>query len=303
MGKIRAVSPLRSRRVYTHCPVSLVSRFDSMARAPLMLLLAACAWAPQSAAQLIPLAEGGARSIALGRAATALQADVWGTSNPASWAGISQPGAAVFASQAFGITELRLGAAAAAIPTRYAVFAGSARTYGFEDFREPLIAARIGRSVALSPTRRLHLGAALRFTSVSIPEFGSAGAVGLSAGLIVELMPGLEFGAHGSNLNRPSFSALDPLETRLDGGLAYRAHERALVVLAASKDLDYPMSIRGGIEVQPVDPLFTRAGFSTEPTRFSAGIGVVIGHIRVDVAAEQHHTLGWTPGFEVGLSW
>lgn len=274
-----------------------------MARLLPMLALALLLGAAAAQAQLAPLAEGGARSIALGRATTAVSSDIWGVANTAAWAALATPRAAVLASQAYGLGELRLGAAAVAIPTPYGVVAAGARTYGFEDFRETLLAVGFGRAVPLSPTRSIQLGAALRYTSVSMPDFGSAGALGLSAGLIVELIPGLEFGAYGSNLNRPSLSALDPLETRLDGGLAYRPHERAMVVLGASKDVDYPLSWRGGIEIWPVPPLCMRAGFSTEPTRFSTGIGVLIGRIRADVAAEQHPTLGWTPAFELGLTW
>lgn len=259
--------------------------------------------AAPAAAQLTPLAEGGARSLALGRATTALDHDPWGLYNPAAWAALERGSAAVFASQAFGMPELRLGAAAIAHPVPYGVASGYARTYGFDEFRETVLGVGFARAFPVSPTRTVQAGAALRYTGVSIPEFGSSGALGLSLGLLAEVVPGLTVGAHALNINRPELSRYDPLESRLDAGLAFRAHERGLLLLAVSKDLDFPLSWRGGLEVRPVDVLHVRAGFATEPVRFSAGVGITFLQIRADLAAERHDVLGWTPAFEVAVSW
>jgi hypothetical protein len=256
-----------------------------------------------AAAQLVPLAEGGARSLALGRATVALADDVWGHYNPGAWATLTESTAGLFASQAFGMPEFRVVAAAVAYPTPYGVATGTARAYGFEDFRESLIGVGFGRAIRLSPTRHLRAGVALRHTSVAIPEFGSAGTLGLSAGVMVDVVPHLTFGAHVLNVNRPNLSSLDPLETRLDAGIAYRAHPQGLLLLAVSKDVDYPMSFRGGVEVQPVEVLLVRAGFGTEPARFSGGIGVVVSSISASVAAEHHYVMGWTPAFEFAVRW
>lgn len=271
-------------------------------RALLPALLAFLVAAP-AAAQLTPLAEGGTRALGLGGASVALADDVWGLGNPAAWATLEQGGAGLFASQAFGMPELRLAAAALAHPTRHGTLAASARTYGFEDFRESVFGLGAGRAVPLSPTRRLHLGLAARYTTVEIPGFGSAGALGLSAGLLTEVMPGLAFGAHALNLNRPALSSLDPLQARLDVGLAYHPTPVSLLVLAAGKDVDHPLSVRGGLETQPVEVLRLRAGFATAPTRFSAGLGVLLDRLRADVAFDRHEVLGWTPAFEMGVRW
>jgi hypothetical protein len=268
-----------------------------------LLLLIVLAFHPPAHAQLAPLAEGGARALALGRAGTALSGDVWGLHNPGAWATLDRGGAGLLASQAFGMPELRVAAAAVAYPTPFGVATASARTYGFEAFREQVLGVGFARAMPVSPTRRIHAGAALRYTGVSVPEFGSAGALGLSAGLLVELLPGLDFGAHALNVNRPALSDRDPLESRLDAGVAWRAHPQALVLLAASKDAEYPLSVRGGAEVRPGDVLVLRTGFSTAPTRFAAGVGLALGRLRADLAAEHHEALGWTPAVELGVTW
>jgi hypothetical protein len=252
-------------------------------------------------AQLVPLAEGGARALALGRAATALEGDAWGHYNPASWATLPGRAGAAFASQAFGLAELRVGALAVAEPTRFGTIAGTARTYGFSDFRETSVGLGFARSIPVSATRAVHGGLHLRYYAVSIPEYGSAGTLGLSLGALMEVVPGLQFGFLAQNVNRPGFSDLDPLQATLDVGLAYEPIEEALVLFSVAKDLDYPVSFRGGLEVRPVDELSLRAGFSTAPVRFTTGVGVAVGVLRADVAAERHEVLGWTPAFGVGV--
>ena len=252
-------------------------------------------------AQLVPLAEGGARTLALGRAATALRGDVWAHYNPASPAALPGRAASAFASQAFGLSELRVGAVAYAEPTRWGTFAATARTYGFEDFRETHFGLGYARAVPISASRSIHVGASVGYTTVAITDYGSAGAFGISAGALMEVLPGLDFGFHAYNLNRPEFSQFDPLWSGLNVGLAYRPVEQALVLLSVDKDVDFPISFRGGVEVQPVDVLSLRAGFTTEPVRFSTGVGVAVGILRADVAAERHEVLGWTPAFGFGV--
>ncbi len=268
----------------------------------LLRVLALCLLAaPVAHAQLVPLAEGGARALALGRATVALEGDVWGHHNPASWATLPGRAGAAFASQAFGLSELRLGAVAVAEPTRYGTLAATARTYGFEDFRETVFGLGFARSFPVSASRFVHAGLKVGYTSVSIPTFGSAGALGLSLGAMTEVLPGLDFGFHAYNLNRPEITETDPLRRGLEVGVAYQPAEQALVLIGVDKEVDFPVSFRGGLEVQPVEVLFLRTGFTTEPVRFSAGVGVSTGILRADVAAERHEVIGWTPSFGFGV--
>ncbi|MDX1530697.1 MAG: hypothetical protein R3362_04155, partial [Rhodothermales bacterium] len=57
-------------------------------------------------AQLTPLAEGGARMLAMGRAGTAATDDVWGQHNPASWSTLAGPAVGLFATQLYGLPEM-----------------------------------------------------------------------------------------------------------------------------------------------------------------------------------------------------
>jgi hypothetical protein len=283
------------------------STLSFLLTAAILLALAA----PGARAQL---AEGGARALALGRAGTALEGEAWGEFNPATWAALGGGTADLFASQAFGLSELRVVALAAAYPTAFATLAGNARTYGGGDYRETRLGLGAARAVPLSATRRIGLGLQVQLHSVSIEGFGSSSTVTVSAGTQVEVLPGLTAGLHARNASRIGRSEEDDLDSPLSSapalavGLAYRAGGRALVALDAYKDLDFPLALRTGVEVQVVDALALRAGVQTGldgsgevPTTLSAGVGVRAGLLRADVAVERHEALGLTPAVSVGL--
>lgn len=252
--------------------------------------------------------------MALGRAGTALEGEVWGEFNPAAWAALERNTADVFASQAFGISELRVVALAAAAPTRYATFAANARTYGFSDFRETRIGLGASRGFSLSASRAIDVGLSASMHNISIDGFGSTSTISASAGAQVDVLPALRAGLHARNVSRIGRSEdsdlASPLSTApaLAAGLAFRASEHALVVLDAEKDLDFPVAIRAGLEVWVINALAIRGGFATglsssdgAPTRLSGGIGVRSGMIHADIAAEYHETLGLTPAVSIGV--
>lgn len=266
-----------------------------------LALLTAATGAPEAQAQL---AEGSARTLAMGRAGTALRAEPWGRRNPATWSTVEARTAEAFASQAFGLSELRVVGVAAALPTAYGSFAANAQSYGYTDYRETTIGVGYARSVPLSSARRLHLGATVQYHAVSIPGFSAGSTIGVSVGALVNVAPGLDAGLEGRNLNRIGAEGLDaPLTTApaLSVGLAYRPSEQALILLDAEKDLDgFPLVVRGGVEIRPVDVLAVRVGVSaSDPVRVSGGLGIRYDRFEADLAVEQHETLGITPALSL----
>jgi hypothetical protein len=263
------------------------------------LLLVPPAWA-QSLMDL----RGGARAAALGQATTALAGDLGGHMNPAAVATHPDRGVTFYARQDFGLAELRLGSAFLVEPTRLGHLAAGASTFGFEDYREVHLTAGYARGIALGTSRRLHVGAFARYVRTQLGgSYGQAGALGLSLGGLVQVLPALSFGAHATNVNAPRLAGRDELPQTLAAGLAYDATDRFRVVADVFKDIDFPLSARAGVEVAPVEALAVRAGVTTEPTRFSAGAGVRVGHLAADVAAEQHLDLGWSPSVALSVWW
>ena len=241
---------------------------------------------------------------ALGGATTALAGDLGGQMNPAAAATHAMRAVTFYARQDFGLSELRLASAFYVEPTRVGHLAAGASSFGFADYREVHLTAGYARALALGTSRRLYAGVFARYYRTRLGGgYGSAGALGVSAGLAARVLPTLTFGAHATNLNGAALAGEEDLPRTLALGLAYRAADRLRVVADAFKDLDFPLSLRAGLEVLPVDALALRAGVTTEPTRFTAGAGVRLGRLTADVAAEQHLDLGWSPSVALSVLW
>jgi len=264
-----------------------------------LLLLCAGVWAVPCAAPAQVSLQAGPRLMALGGGGTAVAGDLWGGSNPASWAGLPSRQLGLFAGQAFELAELRLGAVRAAQPLSWMTAVVGAQHFGFDQFRELQFPVGVAREVSLGTTRTLAIGAEARYTHVSIPGYGSDGTVGLTAGAQVQVVRTVRVGMQAVNLNAPTLGTGEELPRLLQIGLAYHPQEAFLLVVDAVKDVLFPVSYRGGVEVQPVESLTLRGGVATQPTRFTAGPGLHVGRLTVHIAAERHHVLGWSPA--VGL--
>ncbi|WP_022835838.1 PorV/PorQ family protein [Salisaeta longa] len=262
-----------------------------------------CCWlygsvAAQSTTDLL----GHARSSALGSATTALASDVGVHSNPAAWATRAARAVTFFARQAYGLAELRYGALQYLEPTGWGTLAGGLSTFGFSDYREVHVSAGYARGVSLGTSRTLFAGATARYYHTAIAGYGSAGALAFNAGLLFRPRPALAVAAHATNLHGAALGG-HTLPQTLALGAAYAATERVTVVADVFKQIRYPLAVRGGVEVHPVDVLALRAGITTAPTRFTSGVGLRLGRLAADLAVTQHLVLGWTPAASLSIHW
>ena len=246
---------------------------------------------------------GHARSTGLAHATTALASDVGVHANPAARSAQASRVVTFFARQSFGLDALRYGAAHVVEPRTWGTLSGGAGTFGFEAYREVHLSAGFARGLRLGTTRRLHAGVALRYYHTRVDGYGQTGALGVHLGLLVRVLNALHLGVRATNVNVPEITSGEALPRVLALGLSYAADRRVRVVVDASKDIDFPLSLRGGLEVRPVSAVRLRAGVASHPTRFTAGVGVLVGRLRADVAAEQHQELGWSPAASLGLHW
>jgi hypothetical protein len=256
---------------------------------------------------------GSARASGLGYATTALVGDAGIHVNPALRAYHSRPVAVVYARQSFGLAELRYGAAHLAVPivtpgpergpVSRIVASGGAGTFGFADYREVHLNAGAAAGLRLGTTRAVHVGLNLRYHHIRIASYGGGGGLAVNVGLAVAVLPSLSFGTHALNVFGASLQDDVPLPQTLAIGVGYTASEAVRVVVDAAKDLDFPLSVRGGLEVRPVAVFALRAGVASAPTRFTGGAGVRVGPIDADLAAEQHPELGWSPSMGAVVRW
>lgn len=246
---------------------------------------------------------GSARADAVGNSTTALLSASGVHANPAARADITNLEATFYAREGYRLRALRYGATHAAVPFEWGTLSTGASTFGFDDYREVHLSGGYAHSLQLGTTRLVHFGLAVRYHHTSIEGFGSAGALGLNAGFILTLLRTLKLGASATNLNGGALVENEPIPQTLSVGLNYQALEQVRVLVDLFKDVRFPATIRGGIEVRPVSAIDLRAGVTTTPTRFMGGVGIHLGRLRADVAAEQHQELGWSPTASLNVRW
>ena len=282
-------------------------RFLASAGVGLLLLLAA----PASAQRALSM-EGGARVAALAGTGAALPGDAWGWANPAGPATLGGRAVRFYATQGFGISELRLGAMRYAEPLgTWGTLSGGARSFGFDAYRETVFSVGYARGFQLGTSRSVQAGLAARYYRLSLgnrsgesgASYGSAGAFSLSLGALVRLLPRLTLGAAAANVNAARYADGADLAQTLRVGMAFRASDRFLVAADAVKNIDFPLSGRVGVEVVPVKALAVRVGVASAPARFTAGVGLRLGLLRARLAFERHRTLGWTPAAGLAAQW
>ena len=265
------------------------------------VLLAGAAGLGISPSLLAQSLHNGGRAAGVAGAVTALRGQAWGGANPATWAGLPRTAVSFFASEAFALAELRLAAAQIAHPLGFATLAAGAQTFGFEAYRSSVYHLGVARRLRLGTTRGLDLGIAVTYDHRSIPGYGRGGALGFSVGWQTDIVPVLAVGFHATNLHRPALADGSELARRIALGLVYEPLPGTRVLADVVKDVRFPASFRGGLEITPVPALTLRSGISTVPVRYTAGVGVRVGPLAADVAVERHYALGWSPAASLGM--
>ena len=244
----------------------------------------------------------GARSVGLGQATVALADQEWAIfHNPATMAETGNH-VSFYSIRYFGLTELTDVAFSGVYNLKSLTIGLGGHTYGDNNFRESRF-----RLAAAKNIKGIRLAAVLNYTNIAFGgDFGSGGALGADIGLNAKLTDGLWLGARARNINQPKLGNIDEDLTRdMAVGLSYQPLKKALVVTEVYKDVRFPVSFRGGIEISPVDVLQIRTGVTTEPATFSAGVGFIQPKWSVNVAAQRHEVaeLGWSPGIDLSINW
>jgi len=245
----------------------------------------------------------GARELAMGQATVALQETHWAMfSNPAMMPD-DHNSVSFFGVRYYGLAEITDMAASVSYPTKIGVLGAGVHRYGFDLFNENRL--RLGYKNSFMG---FHFGAIINYSHVSQGiDNGSAGAVGVDVGVAAAILPQLWIGAKATNVNQPEYGSLndEALPRDLSIGLSYQLSDIALFSTEVYKDVQFPISYRGGIEVKIIDQLMGRAGITTNPQTFSAGFGYSGSVWSANVAVQRHEDsiLGYSPAVDFQIKW
>lgn len=240
----------------------------------------------------------GAKQISLSNADVALSNDVFSVfNNPAGLSQLNWREIGIYYSPApFGLSELANAYVAFIEPFSFGSIAIGGMTYGFELYRETKIVA----SYSYNYQNKFFAGAALNFHTISIQNYGNDNAFYFNLGGLIYLSDEFRFGFSFHNINRASFgNDDDQIPVVLNSGFSYDVLKSLSINVAMEKDISYETSFMFGVDYDLVEYLSLRSGFSNEPSRFSAGIGINYSFISLDYAMFTHNDLGLT--HQVGL--
>jgi hypothetical protein len=248
-----------------------------------------------SAAQSIS-PSAGARGLAMGNTAVTFSDINSIFSNQAGLAHLDKTEVILFAGQKYLTNDIRNIAAAVAYPSDLGTFGLNLHYYGFQDYNEQ----KIGVNYARKLTQNLSLGLQLNYLGFRIPEYGSKGVVSAEIGIRSEILKGFIIAAHIANPIRIEVVEGENLPTIFKFGAAYLPSDKLTITAEAEKDIEFPTSVKFGIEYQLADPFFIRVGVAANPTLFNFGMGFIIKEkLIIDAAASYHQTLGFSPALSV----
>jgi len=239
------------------------------------------------------LLDVGAKPIALGGAFTSLANNSNAVYyNPAGLSQMLSREVSIFYSPApYGLKELANGSVNFVEPTKFGAFGLSAKTYGFELYKEITVTA----SYSNNYKKKIFYGANVNFYNLKIQNYGSASTFGIDIGGLAYLTDFLRWGFAAFNLNRPKIGTQeDKLPQVYRTGISVQPRNDINFMLDIEKDTRYTASVKAGIEYSLYDMIDLRAGIGTEPTKFSGGVGLYYSIFGIDYGFYNHQDLGLT---------
>lgn len=233
------------------------------------------------------------RSVAMGGASIAATNQIaCTTSNPSL---VACPTCCVlsleYVPQIFGLSELSQSSVTCSIPTSIGAFAFSGTTFGFDLYREVTLTATYACHVG----DELMVGVSLDWYHLSIRDYGSAATIGADVGLVATLTEQIHWGFSARNVNAPAIGGEDERLPRVfSTGFTYQPAAEVTIALDLVKDILYPTELHIGTEYSILELLDVRCGTSSDPSTYSAGVGVRYSFFRLDYAFSNHEDLGMT---------
>ena len=235
----------------------------------------------------------GARQISLANSDVALANDVFTLfNNPAGLAQLNWKEVGIYYSPApFGLTELANGYVAYQQPFSFGSLGIGGMTYGYDLYRE----SKIILGYSYNYENSFFIGAAVNYHSYSIQNYGSTGVFYFNLGALVYILDELRWGFSTSNVNRATVGdADDQIPMLLSTGFSFDILNNFSLNFALEKDIRYDPSLEFGIDYDIIEYLSLRIGSATNPSKFTAGVGINYSIVSLDYAFYTHPDLGLT---------
>lgn len=213
----------------------------------------------------------GARANGLGYASSCLE-DEWSLfNNIAGLTKINTANAAFSYHASPSLPGFNRMASVFAMPVRSGVAGLGVFRFGDDLYNEQILTAGFANTFGLAS-----LGFKVNYIQYHAEGFGNTRALTLSIGGIAALTPQFTVGAHILNINQPRIAGTDNerLPTALFLGLGFKPSEKVFVTGELSKDLEYDLIWKSGIEYSLNKKISARTGFNIHPQAVFFGVGM-----------------------------
>jgi hypothetical protein len=252
-----------------------------------------------------------ARIAGMGGAGVAAENTVWAAYyNPAGLSRLQNPqlGASYIRLYNMKFFKNFFGAAAYPLPKRYGTLSVNFQYFGVDYEGENLsgeytFAVSHGFYLLKDINSSLAFGYSLKGyhwnlgTSVEGAELGSTSTFGIDVGLQASVYSRTYIGVYVLNINSPQvgqFTKYD-LPRRVVAGIAYQPYDGVTTSLDFNHLIGYrETEVWGGAEFNVFKYIFLRFGGTTNPNRFSAGVGLRVSNLMIDYGMRTHSELGET---------
>ena len=219
--------------------------------------------------------------------------------NPASSSGIENIALLASVQDRFLINDVRSAQALAG----YSFEGGSVGiglTYqGFDLYNEQGIFLNYSRRLL----ENLFIGANIHYKQFEISEHGSTNWFTFQLGIHVPLSDEWSFAASIYNPLSVDISDTDSDITMISVGIRYSPSTKTTLFAEVDKDIDFDPNLKVGIEYLPLESLFIRFGYSSDPSAVYFGFGFRLGStIEVDLASSYHNFLGYSPAASITIN-
>ncbi len=242
----------------------------------------------------------GARSSGMGNASVSLW-DVWSAhQNQAGLGFVRDISAGAYYENRFLLKEISTKGGVVAIPVKGGTIGLCISNFGYSLYNEN----KYSLSFAKAFGDKLSAGIAMDYLTTKIAEgYGSKGVFAAEFGIQAKPLQGLTIGAHVFNPTRAKISDYNDerLPTIIRFGGDYNFSDKVTLAVETEKDIAQKAIFKAGIEYKPVKEFYLRAGIGTNPTLTSFGFGLNLKNLKIDVAANYHQTLGFSP--QLGLTY
>lgn len=165
---------------------------------------------------------------------------------------------------------------------------------------------RAGAGYSLKLAEFISMGVQLNYLNVrQAAYYGNKSGLSAEFGIGAKIGRKWILGASVYNITRTRLADYqsERFATIIRIGGQYNVSKKVKILLEFEKDILYPIRIKGGVEYEPVERLFIRAGASSKMLEFTFGLGYGVKKFRFDVASSYQQLLGFTTSASMEFYW